>query len=112
MLKVSQIYKHTVRKFNLIICHFQFLLRNAPHQTVHDGYLSYDGKDRCLLNMKYVLFTYEVLRQFMFHFLMGRYVISLLKTINRRRACTARVGVLGLCVGLSVCLLLNISLIA
>ena len=43
-----------------------------------DGYLSYDGKEQCLINMKHLLFTYEVLRQFMFHFVMGRYVYTLL----------------------------------
>lgn len=36
------------------------------------GVLSYDGIEHCLLNMKQLLFTYEVLRGFMFHFLLGR----------------------------------------
>ena len=35
--------------------------------------MDYDGQSECVLNMKQFLFSYEVLRQHMFHFLLGRY---------------------------------------
>ena len=38
------------------------------------GCLHYDGRNQCLLNMKRLIFTYEVLRHFMFQFLIGGYV--------------------------------------
>lgn len=38
------------------------------------GVLTYDGREQCVLNMNKFLFAYEVLRGFMFHFLLGRYV--------------------------------------
>ena len=38
------------------------------------GKLLFDGHSKCLLNMKSFLVTYEVLRGFMFHFLLGRYM--------------------------------------
>ena len=39
-----------------------------------DGVLEFDGSDLTLLNMGSYLLSYEVLRDFMFHFLKGRYV--------------------------------------
>ena len=38
------------------------------------GCLHYDGRGQCLLHMKHMIFSYEVLRQFMFRFLIGGYV--------------------------------------
>lgn len=38
------------------------------------GKLQFDGNSQCLLNMKTFLVTYEVLRAFIFHFLLGRYM--------------------------------------
>ena len=38
------------------------------------GMLTYDGREHCVLNMNKFPFTYEVLRGFMFHFLLGWYI--------------------------------------
>ena len=35
--------------------------------------MDYDGQSECVLNMNQLLFSYEVLCQHMFHFLLGRY---------------------------------------
>ena len=39
-----------------------------------DGELIYDGQEQCILAMNQHLFAYEVLRRFMFQFLLGRLV--------------------------------------
>ena len=39
----------------------------------YDGELIYDGQKHCLLAMNQHLFAYEVLQQFMFQFLLGRW---------------------------------------
>ena len=49
-----------------------FLRRCATPKCA--GILTYDGSEHSLLNMKKVLFAYELLRGFMFHFLLGQYV--------------------------------------
>lgn len=56
----------------LHICFIFSIVFNRKCTTPNcSGCLTYDGRDQCVVNMKHLLFTYEVLREFMFHFLIG-----------------------------------------
>ncbi len=61
---------HTTTMLISWVLHIIFFLKCNTEEC--DGCVYYDGQKRCLLNMKNLLFTYEVLRQFMLHFLIGR----------------------------------------
>ena len=43
-------------------------------EEICDGKEEFDGSELTLLNMGFYIVSYEVLRDFMFHFLKGRYM--------------------------------------
>ena len=66
---------HIIYSVARLICYHvsQVYTRRCSTQDC-PGYMVYDGREQCLLNMNRFIFAYEVLRQFMFHVLLGRYV--------------------------------------
>ena len=58
-------------KYYCFYC-YQVFIRKCQTDRC-EGKLVVDGHSRCLLNMNTFFVTYEVLRSFMFHFLLGRY---------------------------------------
>ncbi len=58
----------------MLILLYNIIVFNLKYMNCSDSSsIVYDGREHCLLNMNKLLFTYEVLRGFMFHFLLGRY---------------------------------------
>ena len=54
---------------------FSVYRRNCK-QNGCTGVLQFDGQEKCLVHFRHICVTYEVLRQFMLHFLMGRYICT------------------------------------
>ena len=58
---------------DILVC-FVLVLYYTCVEEACDGTVEFDGLELTLLNMGSYIISYEVLRDFMFHFLKGRYM--------------------------------------
>ena len=66
-------YNNTIMFCDICVC-FVLVLHYTCVEEACNGTVEFDGLELTLLNMGSYIISYEVLRDFMFHFLKGRYM--------------------------------------